>query len=399
MNNDQSPSGPETDSPLDRAIDRAVRRMVALDPPPGLGRRVLSRIDRPDTSRWTAFPRLAAGAAVLAMLVLAVLLVPRSPEPLAPVSDAVAPSQPSAAERPAVSKAEPPAVSGVEPPAVSKVERPAVSGVEPPAVSGVEPPAVSKVEPPAVSKVEPSARPPASNSKAPVVSQRESPARAGEKPSTRATAARREPILMPKITNVFGARGAQVTAADAQPRAAEVAPNARDARAPAAPAAPAATPVALVARAAAEARANAMPAPPASTGANVDIELTIIEYGAEGAPVQRTATVRVGDRQNGTIRSGAGSAPALLSGRGDTATFTADTRPTVYADNSVLLSLTLDYLSGGQPSAEADRGRAVVLHDSLRILVASGESIVIAQEADPAGTRRVTVAVKATVVR
>jgi len=61
------------DGVLDRAIDRAVRTMMRVEPPPGLRRRVLARLEaRPDT---TLFPRLAVGLAAVALLVLAVAVL------------------------------------------------------------------------------------------------------------------------------------------------------------------------------------------------------------------------------------------------------------------------------------------------------------------------------------
>jgi hypothetical protein len=69
------PGGPGSNDRIDRAIDRAVRAMVQIDPPAGLRRRVLSRLDAP--LRAPLVPRFAFAAAALAVLVLAVLVVRR----------------------------------------------------------------------------------------------------------------------------------------------------------------------------------------------------------------------------------------------------------------------------------------------------------------------------------
>jgi len=67
-------------NPLDDAIDRAVRTMMNVDPPAGLRRRVLSRLETsPGPVPW--LPRLALGMAVLAALVVAVLLLRPAPAP------------------------------------------------------------------------------------------------------------------------------------------------------------------------------------------------------------------------------------------------------------------------------------------------------------------------------
>jgi len=71
------------DARIDRAIDRAVREMMQVDPAPGLRRRVLSRINAPVEPR--AFPALRYGfAAALVVVVLSVTLIPGHVEPPTP---------------------------------------------------------------------------------------------------------------------------------------------------------------------------------------------------------------------------------------------------------------------------------------------------------------------------
>ena len=72
MNND-SPWTASPKSPLDRAIDRAVRKMMHVDPPPGLRRRVLSRLESRAAERRPFVPRYAWGAAALVILIVAVM--------------------------------------------------------------------------------------------------------------------------------------------------------------------------------------------------------------------------------------------------------------------------------------------------------------------------------------
>ena len=72
MNND-SPWTASPKSPLDRAIDRAVRKMMHVDPPAGLRRRVLSRLDLHAADRRLFVPRYAWGAAALVILIVGVM--------------------------------------------------------------------------------------------------------------------------------------------------------------------------------------------------------------------------------------------------------------------------------------------------------------------------------------
>src|SRR5262245_65813028 len=72
------------DARLDRAIDRAVREMMQVDPAPGLRRRVLSRINAPTERRAVPALRYTFAAAALAVLVLSISLMPGHVEPPAP---------------------------------------------------------------------------------------------------------------------------------------------------------------------------------------------------------------------------------------------------------------------------------------------------------------------------
>jgi hypothetical protein len=76
MSDNQSATASEE---LDAAIDRAVRRMVRIDPPAGLGRRVQERLTAP-AGRRSVSTRYLTVAAIMAMLVIAVgLLRPGTP--------------------------------------------------------------------------------------------------------------------------------------------------------------------------------------------------------------------------------------------------------------------------------------------------------------------------------
>jgi hypothetical protein len=126
---------------IDRAIDRAVREMMQVDPPPGLRRRVLARLDQPGQRRRHLLPRFAfATAALVVVLLSATELWYRSDAPT--------------------------------PPGLPKVARPIVYTAAPPP---------TRIE---------SNRP--------------------DLPDARIT---KEPIRMPRVTNVFGNRPTEVSAA------------------------------------------------------------------------------------------------------------------------------------------------------------------------------------------
>ncbi len=82
MNNESS-WGNRHDTRLDRAIDRAVREMVQVDPALGLRRRVLSRLEAP--RRGSRVPRYAWGTAILALAAVVLMMVRDRPaEPVTP---------------------------------------------------------------------------------------------------------------------------------------------------------------------------------------------------------------------------------------------------------------------------------------------------------------------------
>jgi hypothetical protein len=70
---------------IDRAIDRAVREMMQVDPPPGLRRRVLARLNESDKHRGPLLPRFAfAALAVVVLLLSATQFWYRSDAPTPP---------------------------------------------------------------------------------------------------------------------------------------------------------------------------------------------------------------------------------------------------------------------------------------------------------------------------
>jgi hypothetical protein len=190
---------------------------------------------------------------------------------------------------------------------------------------------------------------------------------------------------MPEISNLFGPGGRGVSAA-----------NARDVEPihiPALPVSPATGGQKPEDRVAAEARAAAaLPATGETRRANVSIELTITEHRSDG-PVQKTVTMLVSDRQNGSIRRQGVGGPAPAG------TLNLDARPTVSADNSVLVYLSFVFLPGQQGRVGRDEPDSITeLHESLTVLVTSGKPLLISEISDPAGNRRLVVQLKATVL-
>jgi hypothetical protein len=97
MNNEFSLSAAR-EARIDRAIDRAVREMMQVDPPAGLRRRVLARLSDPAPRRGSLVPRFAFAAMALFVLAMSITLlrdrVEPPPPPKAPVMAMPAPAPP-----------------------------------------------------------------------------------------------------------------------------------------------------------------------------------------------------------------------------------------------------------------------------------------------------------------
>jgi hypothetical protein len=143
MNNESS-WGDRHDTRMDRAIDRAVREMVQVDPALGLRRRVLSRLEAP--RHGSRVPRYAWGTAMLALAAVVVMLVrDRPPEPVtagpisAQVSAIPAPTPDRTTDLPTISSTPPAPRRG----ALPRVTREAIRMPRVANVFGAPSPAVS----------------------------------------------------------------------------------------------------------------------------------------------------------------------------------------------------------------------------------------------------------------
>ena len=78
MNNDSS-WGSAREDRLDRAIDRAVREMMHVDPRPGMRLRVLARLNAPAERRSWMVPRPVFAVAALAILIVSYIALNNRP--------------------------------------------------------------------------------------------------------------------------------------------------------------------------------------------------------------------------------------------------------------------------------------------------------------------------------
>jgi hypothetical protein len=344
------PTGPRA-SILDDAIDRAVRRMVQVDPRADLRGRVVARLGIARARRrFMPLWQYAAVASAIAILLFVVSGRRTSAPPEQRARQNVrleAQQVPSAAPRPAESH--PPA------PQSAAIERAGPSR----------------------------------------------PARERRAPSV-------EVIPMPDIQNVFGRAANTVSGASVSGNedvvhsgVAETFPESERI----AVAELTVPPLGAEQDSAASQAAQAVRPQPGSSlpdtrRRNVSIEIAIIDQTGTAEPVRKVVTLIVAERQTGSVRT---SGSAVVP-RGDAVNplqareaLNVDATPTIHQDGSILLSLTLEYVPR-QADGESGAGRTQ-LNERIAVTLDSGKSTVVSRSPDPGSTRRVSVEVTATVLK
>ncbi len=127
----------------------------------------------------------------------------------------------------------------------------------------------------------------------------------------------------------------------------------------------------------------------------VRIEVTVSDQGGGTTPAQRTMTMLAADGERASVRS------TNMSPRNTAAQFNIDAKP-MLADGKIRIDLNIEYNAPGAATGDAEKQSAVVvtrLSESMGVIVENGKSTVISQSADPMTDRKVTVEVKATIVK
>jgi hypothetical protein len=145
----------------------------------------------------------------------------------------------------------------------------------------------------------------------------------------------------------------------------------------------------------AERPATARPPEPAQH-VNVRIELTIVDQDGPGEPSRKQMTMHVADRQNASVRTSGWV--MTKDGRRDVNIY-VDARPTVLRgkEGSVQVDFGLQY----QPtSTSAETGPAQTgLNQRINMILESGKPLLISQAADPSSDRKISVEMKATILK
>ena len=119
--------------------------------------------------------------------------------------------------------------------------------------------------------------------------------------------------------------------------------------------------------------------------ANIQVEVTIDDYVGKAEPVEKTVSMIVADGYVGRIRAATSAASATMN---------VDATPRLL-NGRIELRLSLEYRP---PWSKPDQP-SMPINEVLTVLLESGKPLVITKAADPSQDRRVTVEVKATVLK
>lgn len=140
----------------------------------------------------------------------------------------------------------------------------------------------------------------------------------------------------------------------------------------------------------------ATPRRPRGRDLNLQIEITISDQAGSAAPEQKFVSMVVADASMGRIRAAADAqrpGPLGMVGTG----LNVDARPSVMENDRIHLELTIEYT----PYRESGQvvQRPTVLNESLTVILQNGKPLVVSQAADPVTDRKMTVEVRASIMK
>ena len=135
--------------------------------------------------------------------------------------------------------------------------------------------------------------------------------------------------------------------------------------------------------------------PMAHAGPNVRIELTLTDQRTGAPTTSKTVMLTTSNQNWGKLRS------EVTSAIYGSAPLNVDARPIIVSDGKISVQLTIEYSQGRIPDAEGNTEKIaqVRINESITALLDDGKPLVISQSAEPTSDRKVTVEVKATVLK
>ena len=140
----------------------------------------------------------------------------------------------------------------------------------------------------------------------------------------------------------------------------------------------------------------APPPPRRSRGrdVNVQVEITIGDQLATAAPDKRVVSMLIADGALGRIRSSVGGG-MVVTNIEPGAVLNIDARPDVLEGDRISIELTIEY----RPASNDSGKRLAQLHEMLTVILQNGKPQLVSQAADPVTDRKMTVEVRASVIK
>ena len=120
------------------------------------------------------------------------------------------------------------------------------------------------------------------------------------------------------------------------------------------------------------------PSEPQGQGVNIKFDLTLTDQTGTAEAAKKTVSLLVLDRQTGYVRS------TSSSERTGPMRINVDARPQILATGNIRVMLSLEYQAISQ---------------QITVVVESGKPLVVTQTADPLSDRKVTVEMRATILK
>jgi len=150
-------------------------------------------------------------------------------------------------------------------------------------------------------------------------------------------------------------------------------------------------------------KASEQPAQREGQPVNVKLDLTITDQMGPGEPGKKTVTLIVADRSAGSIRSIGNSVRAILN---------VDATPQILPNGSIKVQLGLEY-NPRQGGGTADKIKAAngdvievprepggsSLNQRVSVVLEPGKPLVLSQAADPISDRKITVEIRAAILK
>jgi hypothetical protein len=135
---------------------------------------------------------------------------------------------------------------------------------------------------------------------------------------------------------------------------------------------------------------------------NVKLDFTITDQLGTGEPAKRTVTLLVADRSGGSLRSSGNNIRAVLN---------VDATPQILTNGNIKVQLGLEYNPRQPPTTrpvlKSDTGETVqmpgeggsTLNQRVAIILVPGKPLILSQAADPLSDRKITVEVRAEILK